>query len=108
MSARRLTQEECREQFLETVRSCVDYWENESYKPDVRDKLEGLAFSILVILDGGAYGLPQFQVIPDPHPTDKASRKVKGENWWPNNCDIAGSLHESFFKRKSMLKQNSI
>lgn len=54
----------------------------------------GLAFSIIVMLDGGNVGMPGFKVIPMPHPSDREYCKQNGENWYPTGCDIGGSLHE--------------
>ena len=65
-----------------------------------KDRLEGLAFSMLVILDGGAMDLPGFIVAPDPHPSDKEYHISEGSNYFPENHkldvkgDIAGCLHE--------------
>jgi hypothetical protein len=58
-------------------------------------RFEGLAFSLLVILDGGT-DLPGFKLSPDPHPSDKEFNQKRGENWFPKDCDIAGELHELF------------
>jgi len=93
-----MTEEEVRTTVLETVAAYVTYWEKESRTPAVRDKLEGLAFSILVILDGGAGLIPGFRVTPDPHPDDEAYHKSEGSNWWPTDVDIAGGLHEQIHK----------
>ncbi len=41
--------------------------------------------------------MPGFKVIPDPHPSDRESQASRGENWFPNDCDIAGYLHELFY-----------
>jgi hypothetical protein len=64
--------------------------------------MEGLAFSILVMLDGGSAMLPGFVVAPLPDPSDKDYHIMKGENYFPENHDaaekikgdIAGALHE--------------
>lgn len=101
MTAREFTENEVRERFLKKVWSTIDYWssvEGISY----REKMEGLAFSMLVILDGGSsMDMPGFVVSPHPHPDDKEFSRGEGENWYPQiskgeACDIAGSLHEQF------------
>jgi hypothetical protein len=103
---REYTTEEVRALFLRHIRVMVDYWCNESSKPFPREKLEGLAHSILVMLDGYSAGLPAFIVAPLPAPDDKEDSKENGENWFPENddelvklvkCDIAGCLHDLFF-----------
>ena len=111
-----LTEEEVRTRLLKHIWGSIRYWENESSKPSAREKLEGLAFSILSSLDGSSPSLPKFIVAPDPHPEDKKFSASNGINWWiddeakrdkshywPINCDadiscdIAGALHESFY-----------
>ena len=98
---REKTMEETRTEFLERVWTMIDYWEKQP--SPLRGKLDGLAFSILTILDGGS-DLPAFIVAPMPHVDDKLYHKERGENWYPENshfdvkADIAGGLHELFYK----------
>lgn len=42
------------EQFVDHVWLLIDYWKNEPMRPNWEEKMEGLAFSILVALDGGS------------------------------------------------------
>lgn len=108
-----LTTEEIRTRLLDQIRTYVDYWET---IPDhvlmpmrsvVRSRLEGLAFSILVILDGGAGMMPGFIVAPLPHEDDKAYCQAEGDDWYPPNADagdhvvgdVAGGLHELLFNQ---------
>jgi len=77
------SENDMRDDFLEHVRHLVEYW-NEIEKEDTIEKLEGLAFSILVALDGGSAALPGYSVIPLGN----------------SECDIAGSLHELFFQHR--------
>ena len=92
---RQYTREECREMFLDEIRASVRYWLGEKSVPTAKEKLEGLAFSILVILDGGT-GLPGMKVTPNPHEDDAEFHREQGENWWPDGVDIGGGLHEEF------------
>ena len=98
------TKEEVKEQFLDHVRMLVNYYEKETTKKTLREKLEGLAFSILVTIDGEDASLPSFILAPMPHEDDKQYRIDNGENYYPENhdsdvkCDISGGLHDSFFK----------
>jgi hypothetical protein len=89
--SRELTEEECRKQFLDQVRTYIDHWSHKN--TSVEDKLKGLAFSIMVILDGGT-NLPGFAVIPYPHEDDRQFCIDNNINWWPDGVDISGSLHE--------------
>ncbi len=101
MTLHELTEEEVRDRFLDHMRGIVRYWLNEARTPDVREKLEGAVFSVLVALDGGS-DLPAFTVAPRPHPTDRHYCESNGQNWYPAapivSCDISGSLHELFSK----------
>lgn len=93
------TADEVRDLFLKHVWNLLDYWDNN--KSDKREAMEGLAFSMLVMLDGGSVVVPPFAVIPAPHPDDKEFCIGEGTNWFPQfdpggHCDIAGGLHELF------------
>lgn len=100
---RELTQEEVREKFLAHVWDTIRYWESLEGKTE-REKLEEVAFSLLVLLDRGSGEMPGFLVAPRPHETDKDFHAKHGEPWFPENheieeqvnCNIAGSLHELF------------
>jgi hypothetical protein len=109
-NARKYTEDEVRTEFLRHIWFLVHYWRDVSRErlmrgDEISQRLEGLAFSILVQLDGGA-DLPGFIVAPCPHPDDKAYHKSRGENWYPENheanvtCDIGGYLHEMFYEEK--------
>jgi len=89
-----MTADEVEAEFLRHVAGIVDYWDKESRVTSAREKMEGVAFSILVLLDGGAALLPAYAVSPRPHPSDEEYRRGQGQNWYPSDVDIAGSLHE--------------
>lgn len=98
---REYTEEEIREQFLENIRAYVRYWDKLPDK-STKERLEGLAFSILAVIDGSTAELPAFVLAPFPHEEDKEFRRNRGENWYPENhqasvkADIARGLHELF------------
>jgi hypothetical protein len=102
---RELTEDEVRSRFLEHVVGMAEYWASDRYVPadySLEQRLDGLAFSILVAIDGEAGGLPGFILAPTPHPDDREFCQDEGENWYPQNheadvkCDIAGALHELY------------
>lgn len=95
-----MTVEQCRAEFLEHVRELARYWKNEQ-RTSRDEALDGLAFSFLVLLDGASGSMPAFKVIPDPHPTDKAFSKTIGDDWWPDNVDISGGLHDEFYAKEA-------
>ncbi len=73
-----------RDNFIYYVRGLVEYWKKSDLTND-DEKLEKLAFSILVALDGEAVGVPGFHIIPL---TDEESSF---------DYDIAGNLHDLFY-----------
>ena len=96
-----MTADEVRDKLLSHIWTMIRYWERNGGVE--RDKMEGLAFSILVALDGSSSGLPGFVVAPAPHESDIDFHKEHGENWYPpfeedHVCDIGGSLHDHFHK----------
>jgi len=101
--SRELTTDEVRAEFLKHVQAIIRNWETVKLAENsVRARLEGLAFSLLVLLDGGSVGLPAFIVAPCPHPADREFHQEEGTNWWPENdweaakANISGGLHEDF------------
>ncbi len=100
------TEEEVREKFLKNVWNILNYWKNESRAPSLEEKMEGFAFSMLVLLDGENGNSPGFIVAPMAHESDKDYSISLGEDYYPQNhasnvkCDIAGCLHEEFSKYK--------
>jgi hypothetical protein len=99
IAPRPITADEAREKFLELVRAYVEYWANESRTPDTRQKLDGLAFSILNILDGTTVGFPACDVVLRPHADDEEFLRGEGNNWYVNGQVInAVLLHEMFYK----------
>jgi hypothetical protein len=104
---REYTEDEIREKFIKHIWSLIDYWHKIHNKSE-KEKMEGLAFSILAALDGGAMALPSFIVAPMPAKADKEFYINNNMNYYPYNDtskikgDIAGSLHELFFKSKPL------
>jgi hypothetical protein len=46
-------------------------------------------FSLLAMIDGVAGFMPAFRLIPQPHPDDAADARERGEDWWPDDVDLA-------------------
>ena len=98
------TVDEVRNEFLLHIKTLINYWEKEPTQNTVKDRLSGLAFSILVAIDGCAMGLPSFILAPLPHEDDKQFNIDEENNFYPENhnsnvnCDISGCLHELFYK----------
>lgn len=102
---RQWTEKEIREKFLRQVAGMSEYWAKlqpvDGTPKTVQERLDGLAFSILAMLDGCNIGIPGFIVAPAPHDDDKEYCINEGENWFPQQadlCDIGGGLHELYHK----------
>lgn len=70
-----------KDKFFNHISYLIDSWENDSREKTIEGKLEGLAFSILSMLDGSVVDIDPADVI------------INGEN-------ISGGLHEEFFPRR--------
>ena len=97
--SREKTVDEMREEFLNHIRLLIDYWDQVEGQKTTKDRLAGLAFSILVTLDGGAGDLPGYLVIPNSTEEDKGWYEQQGEDYYPIppediEGDIGGYLHE--------------
>jgi hypothetical protein len=107
--SRAYTDEEVRHQFLSQIKSYVDYWATVEGKTSI-ERCNGLAFSILIIFDGGSSS-PAFDITVHPHPSDREFHEAEGENWYEpviiNNSALL--LHEEFikWKSKSQIKTSS-
>ena len=74
------------------------YWANEE-RATVREKCDGVAFSILNIFDGTSGGMPAFDLLVSPHPDDKQYHINEGSNYYEpgmmiNDCH----LHDMYYK----------
>jgi len=94
------TAEEARKAFLDTVHAIAHYW---ATVPDQtpRERCDGLAFSILGVLDGVNPGLPAVDIVLQPHPDDKEYCIEEGEDWYEPGMVINGDcyLHDLYYKR---------
>jgi len=93
------TPEEARKMFLDQLRSTKEYWLKVSGQTE-GERMDGLIFSILVMLDGGTIGMPAMDIRLCPHKNDKAYHISKGEQWFKpgqliNDCQ----LHEQWYSR---------
>lgn len=98
-SPRQYTVEETRKHLIETIWGYIDYWDSRENKTS-RQKLAGLAFGILVILDGDSAELPKFSVIPDSHISNKDYNIKRGRNYYSTELKLEYDLtplHEYFF-----------
>lgn len=94
---RAYTAEEVQEMLLDKFKHLAEYWATVDGPTSVKDRCEGLVFSILNVFDGNSADLPAFDIIPSPHESDKEYRIENGKNYFEpvvvNNCQ----LHEMFY-----------
>lgn len=101
------TEDELREMLLDHVRNVVIYWTNVSERDptrgpiSIRRRCEGVAFSILSMLDGCATDIPGFDLVAQPHEDDKDYYRGMGENWVEPGTTISTALHEFLWKDKT-------
>jgi len=81
MTEKRST-EEYRDEFIDHVKYMVVHW-NEMPNKSVKEKLEGLAFTILSAIDGRTTTLPAYKLMP-----------VISDSEGTVGDDIAGRLHD--------------
>lgn len=103
---RAYTAEEVHERLLAHARTMALYWATlpdrdpaTGHPLSIRDRCEGVAFSLLVMLDGDSMVLPRVRLALDPHPEDQEFLKGEGENWFEPGQEIEGPFHEFFYKR---------
>jgi hypothetical protein len=92
------TQEEVRDEFIDHVNVLIQYWSD--HDGSLKECLSGLVFSILTALDGESLAVPAFKVIPVSDPEDAEFLREEGSNWYPEDVDIAGALHDVFVRRE--------
>jgi hypothetical protein len=108
MASREYMQKEIQTLFLDHIRSNVNYWNRQTDR-DSLGKLNGLAFSILAMLDGCSCGIPAFEIIPVSHPKDKDFQIASGENYFPEfrlpkevvTVHGGAMLHELFYTERT-------
>lgn len=95
--SREKTEQEVREEFLSQIRVTARYWARLKGKTDM-EKCEGVAFSILSIIDGSSC-LPAFDLLVAPHESDKQYHIDNDEDYYKdkmliNDCMLHEMFHE--------------
>lgn len=106
------SEEQVKKEFINKVQEYIDYWVGIKSQ-NIRECANGVAFSILNIIDGTIGDLPKFILAPNPHIDDKQFLIKNNEDYYPENnnskikCDISGDLHTLFTtSKKEEQKQN--
>lgn len=98
MKPRAYTEAEVRDILLDHIRGICKYWANDDRVKTKEDLANGVAFSILSILDGDSPEIPAIDLVLRPHKEDKDSAIEDGENYYKPGMTISCVLHEHFYK----------
>ena len=103
--SRAKTAEEVRKELLESIRVLVGYWSRQNM-PEL-EKIEGVAFSILNIIDGTSRGLPSIDLTLRPHPDDKQYAIDNGDDYYEDGMVINADcyLHDEYLPKYSLAKR---
>lgn len=94
------TAKEVRKEFLKHIHAVSEYWANLPDKTP-QERCDGVAFSILVTLDGESADFPAFNVSLSPHPNDKKFLESHGENWYEDGMVINDfELHGMYIRNE--------
>ncbi len=99
--SRAYTADEVRREFLDYCREMARYWADLPDKTPL-ERCEGVAFSILVAIDGETLGLPCFDMVVSPHPSDQAYAENLGEDYYGPGTVINADamMHEEFYPKQ--------
>lgn len=102
------TKEEARQHILAHMRTMARYWARVENGGSVEDRIDGFAFSMLVMFDGSSAELPAMNIALAPHPEDKAYQQGQGERWYEPGTVINDDchLHELWHQRKAPTTTN--
>lgn len=92
---RAYTSEEIRDMIVGHAAHVARYWATLEGPQSVQERCDGVAFSLLAMLDGCSMNLPRFMLTPDPHEDDKEWFQRNGEDWF-EPVAIDCNFHEYF------------
>ena len=99
--SKEITKENARTIFLENVRVIARYWATTRDGGDVANRCDGVAFSILSLIDGCS-SMPSMDIVLRPHPDDMEFCKSEGMDWYVDGMAINDNclLHEFFHQEE--------
>lgn len=100
--SRPFTADEVREMFLGDIRAAVDYWSRPDSGKSLKEAMDGLAFSILMILDNSntSGDCPVIRIATEEDPVLTAELQEDGQNWPADGTVINDvELHALWYKR---------
>ena len=102
--AHAITAEEARKDFLTYLAGLAKYWATLPDKTPL-ERCNGLAFSVLTIIDGDTF-MPPMDLVLRPHPDDEQFNRDDGDDWYEDGQVIndCGALHEIWHRHEEALK----
>lgn len=108
-SARPFTAKEIQKQIISYFRHSAEHWAkavprdpvslSQGRQFTVAERCNGVAFDILVLLDGRIGAYPAFDIYPAPHPDDKQACIELGQTYYDPETKVNDVLlHEMYFK----------
>lgn len=92
--SKEVSKEEAKKLFLSQVRNICAYWSSDQICGDVKDRCEGVAFSIMNIFDGACGGFPcAVDLVLRPHPDDKKYNIENNEDYIVDGMVINDGCH---------------
>lgn len=93
------SEEEARDMFLKKIKYITNFWSNYELRSN-KEKCEGVAFSILALIDGCSVDFPAINMFLAPHPDDKQYFIDNDEDYFEegtliNNCCLHDLLDRS-------------
>jgi len=97
--SRSYTHEEARRLFLDSIREKANYWDSIPLISK-KDALDGLAFGILVLIDG-LTNSPAFDLVVRTHEDDKQNAIECGDNYYEDGMVVNEDvyLHELWYPK---------
>lgn len=93
------SRDEIQTMFIQNAKEIARFWSKVD-EVSTEERILGAIFGVFTVLDGESAAMPGFTVKPHPHEDDKAYCQGNNENWFPDDVDIAGDLHERFVKER--------
>lgn len=104
---RAYTADEVRDAIIAYARMTASYWAGLPSADMVtgktlttQERCDGVAFSILSMLDGCSAYIPAITLKLDPHEDDKDLLRSEGENWFEPGMEISFALHEYYHAKE--------
>lgn len=96
--SKEISQEEAKNNFIDACHACARSWFNPESKLSERERVEGVVFSVLNLIDGMS-SLPAFDLVLRPHDDDKKFNQNEGQDWYKDGMVINDvMLHELFVR----------